>query len=355
MPKPTITWVGGVDGVARIIDQTRLPLEYVLEDVKTVEDMYDAIKALKVRGAPAIGVAGAYGLVLAAVKPGLKDASNAEKFLSRLADAARYLKSSRPTAVNLAWAVERAQRAAHAVHLRGVPAMREALLTEAQAIREEDGLTCRRMADVGQQVVPDVARIMTHCNAGALATADYGTALGVVYRAHELGKKVSVYADETRPLLQGSRLTAWELMDAGIDVTVICDNMAATLMAAGRVDLVIVGADRIASNGDTANKVGTMGLAVMASHFHIPFYVAAPASTFDLDIASGADIPIEERSPEEITEGFGRRTAPEGVKVFNPAFDVTPARLITAIITERGLIRNPSVDSVMAVIGRLVP
>jgi methylthioribose-1-phosphate isomerase len=349
MPKPTIQWHGGTDGVARIIDQTKLPLEYRVIDIKTPEEMFDAIQKLQVRGAPAIGIAGAYGLVLAVHG---SEFIHEDAFVSALRGAAGYLKSSRPTAVNLTWAVDRAVEAALIHKDAGVRKMKEALLAEAEAIRAEDMIVCRKIGEVGQEILPDGARVLTHCNAGALATADYGTALAVVYRAKELGKRVSVYADETRPLLQGSRLTAWELMDEGVDVTVICDNMAASLMRAGKVDLVITGADRIAANGDAANKVGTLGLAVMAKEFNIPFYIAAPVSTFDLSIKSGAQIPIEERAAREVTEGCGRRTAPEGVKVYNPAFDVTPAKYIRAIVTEMGLIRNPGEETIQRVLGQ---
>ncbi len=349
MPKPTIEWIGGVDGVARIIDQTKLPVEFGFVDISTADEMFHAIKTLMIRGAPAIGVAAAYGMVLAVARGEFADASSYEM---ALAQAAVYLKSSRPTAVNLFWAIDRAVKASLAAGSAGVSAMKQALFDEARLIHEEDRVVCRKIGQVGQEILPDPARVLTHCNAGALATADYGTALAVIYRAAEMGKTISVYADETRPLLQGSRLTAWELADEGLDVTVLCDNMAASLMRAGKVDLVITGADRIAANGDTANKIGTLGLAILACEFGIPFYVAAPASTFDLDILSGDEIPIEERSPLEVTEGFGRRTAPHGVKVYNPAFDVTPARLITAIITERGLIRKPDRDSIARVLHR---
>lgn len=347
MPRPTIEWIGGVDGFARIIDQTRLPLEYVLEDIHTPVEMHDAIKALRVRGAPAIGVAAAYGLVLASGAGG----DGEDACVAALESAAALIKSSRPTAVNLFWAADRVLAAAAAARGRGVEALKAAVLAEATVMHEEDRAVCRRIGEVGQEVLSDGARVLTHCNAGALATSDYGTALAVVYRAKELGKRVSVYADETRPLLQGARLTAWELMDAGIDVTVICDNMAASLMQEGGVNLVITGADRIAANGDAANKIGTLGLAVLSKEFGIPFYIAAPVSTFDLSMKSGAEIPIEERDPREVTEGFGRRTAPAGVRVWNPAFDVTPARLIAGIVTERGLIRKPDAEEIARVLG----
>lgn len=348
MPKATIEWLGEVDGFARIIDQTLLPGEFKTIDITTAEEMFEAIRSLRIRGAPAIGIAGAYGLVLAV---GSRGFGSEEAFHEALEEARRYLSSSRPTAVNLFWAIDRAGAAAGRAAGQGVDAAQRALLEEARAIHEEDRAICREIGRVGQEILPDGACVLTHCNAGALATADYGTALAVLYRAKEFGKRVAVYADETRPLLQGARLTTWELMEEGIDVTLICDDMAASVMQSGKVDLVITGADRIAANGDSANKIGTLGLAVMAKEFGIPFYIAAPISTFDLAISGGAGIPIEERAPEEVTEGFGRRTAPEGVKVYSPAFDVTPARLITAIITERGLIRNPDTKRVAAVVG----
>jgi len=348
MPKATIEWIGGSDGFARIIDQTRLPTEFATLDITTPEEMFDAIKRLCIRGAPALGIAGAYGVLLAV---GGGDFDSEARLFDALEEAADYLKSSRPTAVNLSWAIDRALAAARAAAGQGPAAVKAALLREARAIHEEDREVCRKIGEVGQEIIADGATVLTHCNAGALATADYGTALAVVYRAVEKGKKISVFADETRPLLQGSRLTAWELMDAGIDVCVICDNTAAAVMKAGKVDLVITGADRIAANGDTANKIGTLGVAVLAHEFSIPFYVAAPTSTFDMSLADGESIPIEERAAEEVTEGFGRRTAPPGVRTFCPAFDVTPARYITAIITERGLIRNPDAESIARVLG----
>ena len=355
MPKPTIEWIGGVDGVARIIDQTRLPTEYVTIDLATPEEMFEAIRALRVRGTPAIGIAGAYGVVLAVGGRGGcgggVEFPSLEALDARLTEAADYLKSSRPTAVNLFWAIDRALASARGAFEGGVDAALAALFAEARAIHEEDREICRRIGEVGQAILPDGATVLTHCNAGALATADYGTALAVIYRAKELGKVVAVYADETRPLLQGSRLTAWELMDEGVDVRVICDNTAAVVLKSGMVDLVITGADRIAANGDAANKIGTLGVAVLAREFGVPFYEAAPPSTFDLSIPDGDAIPIEERSGEEITEGFGRRTAPEGVKTYCPAFDVTPARYIAAIITEKGLIENPDGERIVRVLG----
>ncbi|MFP4058236.1 MAG: S-methyl-5-thioribose-1-phosphate isomerase [Candidatus Brocadiia bacterium] len=335
MPVPTIQWVGGLGGHARLIDQTRLPTEFREIDVTDVESMREAIRALRVRGAPAIGIAAAYGTVLGVQG---SEAEDYEQFRRELAGTADRLATARPTAVNLFWALERMKEVAEAQRSMPIPALKQRLLDEALAIAEEDRATCRAIGRHGARRVPDPAGVLTHCNAGALATADYGTALGVLYAAHEQGKRLHVYADETRPLLQGARLTTWELMQAGIDVTLICDNMAAQVLREGKVDLVVVGADRIAANGDTANKIGTYGLAILAREHGVPFYVAAPVSTFDLSLPSGEAIPIEERGAEEVTCGFGRTTAPDAVHVYSPAFDVTPARYITAIITERGLI-----------------
>ncbi len=303
-----------------VLDQTRLPLERVEIRCSTVSDVVDAIRRLAVRGAPAIGVAGAYGAALSALKG------------EDVAAAIERLAASRPTAVNLFWALDRMKRRFEA----GADAGR--LLEEAQAIERDDAERCRRIGDHGAALLPVECTIITHCNAGALATAGIGTALAIVYRAAEQGKTVRVYADETRPLLQGARITAWELMEAGIDVTLITDGMAASVMARRRIDAVITGADRIAANGDSANKIGTYGLALAAKRHGIPFYIAAPCSTIDPKTADGGAIPIEERSAEEITEPGGRRIAPRGVKVFNPAFDVTPADLITALVTDRGVV-----------------
>ena len=348
MPLPTIEWDGGVNGRIRLIDQTLLPneLKYVYcEDTKSI---WHAIKTLMVRGAPAIGIAGAMGVVL-----GIKEiqAKDADAFLKELKRVTNYLGSSRPTAVNLFWGLARMERVAQENRGKSVKDIKEILLQEAIRIQNEDKVICRQIGENGAEFIKDNNGVLTHCNAGGLATADYGTALAVLFKAKEQGKHIKVFADETRPLLQGSRLTAWELMQAGIDVTLICDNMAAHVMKLGKVQCVIVGADRIAANGDTANKIGTYGVSILAKEHGIPFYVAAPVSTFDLSIKSGNDIPIEERSPEEVTNGFGKRTAPEGVKVFNPAFDVTPAKNIAAIITEKGVIKNPSVENIQRVLG----
>lgn len=349
MPLPTIEWEGGIHGRIRLIDQTLLPseLKYIYcEDLKSV---WHAIKTLMVRGAPAIGIAGAMGVVLGAKDINTEDV---DTFLQELKRVTAYLGSSRPTAVNLFWGITRMERIAQEKNGNSVQKIKELLLEEALKIQNEDKAICRQIGENGAGFIKDGSSILTHCNAGGLATADYGTALAVLFKAKEQGKKIKVYADETRPLLQGSRLTAWELMHAGIDVTLICDNMAAHVMKQGKVQGVIVGADRIAANGDTANKIGTYGVSILAKEHGIPFYVAAPVSTFDLSIKSGEDIPIEERSPEEVTHGFGKRTAPEGVKVFNPAFDVTPAKNITAIITEKGVINRPSYESIQRILGR---
>ena len=326
----------------RLLDQTRLPLEKVDVEIRTVEEMIEAIRSLRVRGAPAIGIAAAMGLV-AALHPHRDEKPG--RFLARLGGYADRLAAARPTAVNLSWAIGRMRRVAEAHAGMATPALWERLEEEAVAIYDEDLVMCRRIGEVAQEVIGDQASILTHCNAGGLATSGYGTALAAAYVAHERGKKIRVYADETRPLLQGSRLTAWELMEAGIDVTVITDGMTAATMAKGEVDLVVVGADRIASNGDTANKIGTYGVAILAKEHGIPFYVAAPRTTFDFAIASGAEIPIEERDPIEVTEGFGARTAPPGVAVYSPAFDVTPARYVTGFFTDAGLLRPPYATS----------
>jgi methylthioribose-1-phosphate isomerase len=343
----TLHWVGDVDGHLRMIDQTRLPVEFVEIDCRDVETLWEAIKMLRVRGAPAIGVAAAYGVCLGVQQVVGSDETT---FFKRLLEAADYLATSRPTAVNLFWAIERMKKAAERLHGKPVAEIAAALLAEARAVHEEDRQMCRAIGRHGASLLSDGQGVLTHCNAGGLATSDYGTALAVIFAAAEAGKKLHVYADETRPLLQGARLTAWELQQRGIDVTLICDNMAAQVMREGCVQAVVVGADRIAANGDTANKIGTYGVALLAAAHGIPFYVAAPSSTFDLSIASGAEIPIEQRDPREVTHGFGRQTAPEGVAVYNPAFDVTPAERIAAIICERGVIRPVNRETVAAML-----
>ncbi|WP_258360051.1 S-methyl-5-thioribose-1-phosphate isomerase [Moorella sulfitireducens (nom. illeg.)] len=335
------------NGQVEIIDQTRLPGELAFIRPQTVEEMWDAIKQLKVRGAPAIGIAAALGLYLA-----VKDsrAGNRAEFENELKKAAAYLATSRPTAVNLFWALQRVEAAIAAATTDDIAALKELVLREALAIRDEDEATCRAIGRNGAPLLRDLEAVLTHCNAGTLATARYGTALAPVYYLASCGKVLKVFADETRPLLQGARLTAWELHRAGIPVTLITDNMAAAVMARGLVQAVVVGADRIAANGDVANKIGTYGLAILAKDHGLPFYVAAPASTFDLSLKSGEEIPIEERDPAEVTHFGLRPTAPEGIDVFNPAFDVTPNRYVTAIITEKGIIRPPYQENILQVL-----
>ena len=339
MPIPTIEWV---DGRVHLIDQTLLPNEFKQIYCDDVESVWEAIKSLRVRGAPAIGIAGALGAVLGIWK---SKAANYPDFAAELKKVTDYLATSRPTAVNLFWALERIEQTAEKHKNLEISQLKGVLLDEAQRIIEEDRERCRAIGQHGLDLIGNGDSILTHCNAGGLATSDYGTALAVMFSAHESGKNISVFADETRPLLQGARLTAWELMQAGIDVTLICDNMAAQVMKEGKIQCVIVGADRIAANGDTANKIGTYNVAILAKAHDIPFYVAAPTSTLDLSLKTGDLIPIEQRAAEEVTEGFGSRTAPEGVKVYSPAFDVTPAHLITAIVTEKGIAHPPYEES----------
>ena len=332
----TIEWIGGLDGCVRLIDQTLLPQQLAHLDCRDVSTIWEAIKVLRVRGAPAIGVAAAMGLVL-----GIRDISGdatVNDFLAVLRQQKDYLASARPTAVNLFWALNRMQRCAEQHLDKRIPEIKEILLAEANAIHDEDAAMCRAIGEHGAHLIQPGSGVLTHCNAGSLATAEYGTALAVMYVAHEQGIQFRVFADETRPLLQGARLTAWELQQAGIDVTVICDNMAAQVMREGRIQCVITGADRIAANGDAANKIGTYGLAVLAQAHGIPFYIAAPVSTFDLNCPSGDHIPIEQRDPDEVRSFRSQPSAPDNINVYNPAFDVTPARLITALITDRGLI-----------------
>jgi methylthioribose-1-phosphate isomerase len=332
----TIEWTP--NDTVRLIDQRKLPLEEVYIECRDAVAVAHAIRTMQIRGAPAIGVAGAMGLALAAMA--IK-ADTIEDFLKELGRQGDVLLKTRPTAVNLAWGIDRMRRCAEKSRDLPIPAIVEALIREAQAIREEDIRGNRAMGEHGKGFIGDGAAVLTHCNAGALATAGYGTALGVIRAAHAAGTRLMVWVDETRPFLQGARLTAWELQQDGIPVTLIADNMAGHLMQRGRIDLVVVGADRIARNGDVANKIGTYALAVLAKEHGIPFYVAAPISTLDLSLASGDEIPIEERSPEEVTTWAGVRTAPAGVSAANPVFDVTPARYITAIITDRGVALQP--------------
>jgi methylthioribose-1-phosphate isomerase len=339
MHKTVIEPIVWKNGVIRIIDQTRLPGDLVYEECRTVESVWQAIKKLKVRGAPLIGIAGAMGFLLGMHRLRL------DRALARLREAEvlrRYLSSSRPTAVNLSWALERMESLVRRDALSPRPRLLKILKDEVDAIIREDIDMCSRMSTHAACFIHDGDAVMTVCNAGGLATSGYGTALGVFYRAKEDGKKIKVYACETRPLLQGARLTAWELKQNRIDVTLICDNMAASVMRDKKIKGVFVGADRIAANGDFANKIGTYSLAVLAGYHKIPFYCVAPCSTFDLRIRRGQDIPIEERDPKEVTElYFKKPVAPKRVPVFNPAFDVTPADLVTAIITEKGVIRAP--------------
>jgi methylthioribose-1-phosphate isomerase len=341
----TLTWVGDVDGFLRLLDQTLLPTRLEYRDCRTVEEVWEAVRSLRVRGAPAIGIAAAYGVVVGMQSVG---DDRPEAFEPRLREVTAYLRTSRPTAVNLFWALERMERKVEGPAGRPPSELARLLLEEALLIEEEDREMCRAIGRAGAALVGDGQGVLTHCNAGGLATADYGTALAVLFTAAEQGKHIRVYADETRPLLQGARLTTWELQQRGIDVTLICDSMAAQVMKEGRVQVVITGADRIAANGDTANKIGTYGVALLARAHDLPFYVAAPSSTFDVSLATGTDIPIEQRDPREVTHGLGRQTAPDGVKVYNPAFDVTPAQLIAGIITEKGVIRPVTAESIRA-------
>jgi methylthioribose-1-phosphate isomerase len=335
-----VRWVGDADGYLELIDQRRLPAELVKIQCRDVCQLHQAIKTLAVRGAPAIGVAAAYGMVLALQR--LPADTAVQKALDILAQSADYLASSRPTAVNLFWAIRKIQEKAASTPGATVRDLRELVLAEANAICKEDVEMCRRIGQNGEKLIKDGFGVLTHCNAGALATAGQGTALSVIFEAYRKGKKLTIYADETRPLLQGARLTAWELKQAGIDVIVICDNMAGWLMKQGKINAVIVGADSIAANGDTANKIGTYSLSILAKKHGIPFYVAAPSSTFDLTIKSGDKIPIEQRDPKEVVSFANVQIAPDGVGVFNPAFDITPARYITAIITNKGIIEKPN-------------
>jgi methylthioribose-1-phosphate isomerase len=321
-----------------LLDQTRLPLEERYARCSTYQEVARAIKNMIVRGAPAIGVAAAFGMALGAMRcNGRSQAS----FLKHMDEVARALVSTRPTAVNLLWAVERMKRLIGKNLDRGIPRVQRELEKEARRILEEDLRANREMGRQGQILIPDGCSILTHCNAGALATAGYGTALGVIRAAREAGKRIHVFVDETRPFLQGARLTAWELMKDKIPCTLITDNMAGWLMAQGKIRLAVVGADRIARNGDVANKIGTYSVALLCRAHRIPFYVAAPTSTVDLSTKTGKQIPIEERAIAEVTCVQGRPCAPEGVKAFNPAFDVTPHRYIHAIITERGIVQKP--------------
>jgi methylthioribose-1-phosphate isomerase len=345
----TIEWVGDVNGHVRILDQTLLPTQVQYRDCRTVQEIWEAIRSLRVRGAPAIGIAAAMGVVLGF--QGWKGDCARKDYVHGLKKVTDCLRTSRPTAVNLFWALDRMERrAGEAPEDLSAREMTRWLLDEALAIEEEDRQMCRAIGRIGAALIGEGQGVLTHCNAGGLATADYGTALAVMFAAAEQGRAFHVFADETRPLLQGARLTAWELQQRGIDVTLICDSMAAQVMKEGRVQLVITGADRIAANGDTANKIGTYGVALLAHAHQIPFYVAAPSSTFDLSLPTGDAIPIEQRDPREITHGLGKQIAPDGVKVYNPAFDVTPAHLITGIVTEKGVVKPVNAETIRATI-----
>lgn len=324
-----------------LLDQRLLPEEIVYLPLRTAQDVWEAIRELKVRGAPAIGIAAAYGLYLGVA--GLSGDTGKDELLAEVRKQAEYLATSRPTAVNLFWALDRMKARAEDLAASGADrqAFISGLLEEAKLIQAEDEETNRRIGEHALSLFQDGMGVLTHCNAGGLATARYGTALAPMYLAQERGLKLKVFADETRPVLQGARLTAFELQQAGVDVTLICDNMAGYVMSKGWVQAVIVGTDRVAASGDVANKIGTYSVAVLAKAHGIPFYVACPMSTIDLGTKTGADIPIEERHEDEITQGFGKRTAPKGIKVFNPAFDVTPNEYVTAIITEKGIVRAP--------------
>jgi len=332
----TIAWI---KNRIKIIDQTKLPNELRYIYIRDVRKLFWAIRSMKVRGAPALAVAGALGVVLAAYQNRMRTTGI---FKRQLEKTIHYLARSRPTAVNLFWALNRMQEVLNKNKDNSPDTIKSALLKEAMRIIEQDRVTCRRMAKIGSRLIKNGDKILTICNAGILATIDYGTALGVIYQAKKERKQFSVFTCETRPLLQGARLTTWELNKNGVDVSLICDNLAAALMRKKQISKVFVGADRIARNGDVANKVGTYNLAVLANWHHIPFYVVAPISTFDSAIKNGSNIPIEERRPEEVTHNlFKKPIAPPQVKVFNPAFDITPYRLITGIITEKGILRPP--------------
>lgn len=346
--RPSVYWIGDIAGDLILLDQTKLPGSLVSETCKTVQQVWTAIKQLKVRGAPAIGIAAGFGVVVAAQVHREKPL---DQFRTALVQEADYLATSRPTAVNLFWALDRMKKVVNEVKATSSKELSESLLKEALAIQAEDRDMCHAIGRHGATLFKDGDGILTHCNAGGLATAEYGTALAVIFTCQDQGKKVHVFVDETRPLLQGARLTAWELQQRKVPATLICDNMAGQVMKQGKIQGVVVGADRIAANGDAANKIGTYGVAVLAAYHKIPFYVAAPSSTFDLTLADGSGIPIEERNSTEITEAFGVRTAPEGIACYNPAFDVTPASLIRGIITEKGVISPVTTENVKRVLG----
>lgn len=347
-PIETLRWMGDCRGYLRMIDQTRLPEATIELDCREVGEVWEAIRALRVRGAPAIGIAAAYGVCVAMRDSDLTNVTEARR---RGLAAADHLATSRPTAVNLFWALDRMRARLEGETTQDLDLFLSAALLEAREIHDEDRAMCHAIGRHGAALIEDGWGVLTHCNAGGLATAEYGTALSVFFTAQDQGKQIHVFVDETRPLLQGARLTAWELMRRRVDCTLICDSMAAQVMREGKVQAVVVGADRITANGDAANKIGTYSVAVLAKHHGIPFYVAAPSSTFDLTMSEGTAIPIEQRAASEITEGFGRRTAPVGVRVYNPAFDVTPAELIRGIITEKGVISPVHASTIAKVLG----
>ena len=337
-----------VDEELIILDQTLLPVEVKYEKQKNIEQVWYSIKKLKVRGAPAIGIAGAYGLLF-----GIKDKTDLPKneFIKILEESAEYLDSSRPTAVNLSWALERMVAKAKSLTKMSPPEIYMELEKEAVTIHKEDKTLCRNIGLNGKRLIKEGMGILTHCNAGSLATSELGTATAPMYLAYEDGVNFKVYADETRPLLQGARLTSWELQQSGLDVTLICDNMAAFMMSNGYIDLVIVGCDRVAANGDAANKIGTLGVAILAKYYKLPVYIACPSSTIDFNTEKGGDIVVEERDPEEVTFFGERRTGPKGIQVRNPAFDVTPNTLITGFITDRGIIKQPFKKNLKRIFG----
>ena len=332
-----------------LLDQTQLPLRVVEEKQETIQMVWNSIKQLKVRGAPAIGVAAAYGLLI-----GIREAleMSLEKFILHIEEKAAYLNNSRPTAVNLSWAMKRMIKKAQEAPVRNSHELYDILKKEAVAIHEEDALLCWKIGEHGASLIREGLGILTHCNAGALATTGIGTALAPIYLAKENGISFRIFADETRPLLQGARLTSWELRQADIDVTLITDSMAGHLMSHRLIDLVIVGTDRVAANGDVANKIGTLSVAILAKYFNIPHYVACPSSTIDLGAESGEKIEIEERESHEVTSFGERKTAPDGIKIRNPAFDVTPNRLVAGLITEKGIIRPPYKENIRDIFGQ---
>jgi methylthioribose-1-phosphate isomerase len=351
-PYVSVRWQGDSLGQLELLDQTLLPEAVQMIPIASVEQAHEAIVALRVRGAPAIGIAAAYAVVTG-MQPLVGRQASIQEAVQHAKSLCDYLATSRPTAVNLFWALDRMRRIVDRnSNVASAVELANQLLREARQIHDEDRRMCHAIGEYGASLFEPETGILTHCNTGGLATSEFGTALAAILTAHYQGKQIQVYADETRPLLQGARLTMWELQQHGVPSTLICDSMAAQVMREGKVQYVIVGADRITARGDTANKIGTYGLAVLAKHHQIPFFVAAPSSTFDLSIVDGADIPIEQRKPEEITAAFGKRTAPNETRVYNPAFDVTPCELISAIITEVGIIHPVCEEQVRRLLSR---